>query len=209
MPTEHTVRQGEHLAALALRYGFASHETVWNAPENAPLRALRADPSLLLPGDVVTIPDRDTRTRPVATRAKHRFVVATDALELRLHLEDPRGKPAGQRPCTLTVDGREHALETDGDGLVTVTVARDAQRATLVVDEVTYELHVGALDPYDTPSGARGRLANLGYYPAEPDDDDPALLRLAIELFQRDQKLAVDGELSPSVHSALRDAHGC
>ena len=55
----HTVQQGEHLPALAERYGFQTIDPIWNDPANAELKQLRKNPMVLMPGDEVTIPDRE------------------------------------------------------------------------------------------------------------------------------------------------------
>ena len=84
MPHKHIVKQGECLSLIARRYGFANYRTVYDHADNAELRELRPNPNVLSPGDVVVIPDKDTKTESVATGKFHRFEVATPAKALRI-----------------------------------------------------------------------------------------------------------------------------
>ena len=48
------VAQGEHLEKLAFLHGFDARE-VWKDPKNDAIRALRKDPLVLAPGDIVYV----------------------------------------------------------------------------------------------------------------------------------------------------------
>ena len=61
MRIKHNVKQGEHLSLIAVMYGFADHQPIWNDPANAALRQRRKHPHILMPGDIVEIPDRQAR----------------------------------------------------------------------------------------------------------------------------------------------------
>jgi len=69
MPTTHQVQQGECLVSIAESYGFF-WETRWNLPANKLIRDTRRDPTVLLPGDVVTIPEKTVKEyiRPTGER---------------------------------------------------------------------------------------------------------------------------------------------
>ena len=73
MGRHHTIAHGEHVSALAQRYGFASFETIWNHPENAELKKLRETPSVLLPCDRLFIPPNQTKDESAPTTKRHRF----------------------------------------------------------------------------------------------------------------------------------------
>ncbi len=72
MAERHTVSQGECIDSIALEHGFFA-ETIWLHPDNEELKALRKDPNVLQPGDVVVIPDLRPRTEARATEGTHRF----------------------------------------------------------------------------------------------------------------------------------------
>ena len=68
---QHIVRDGECAESIAEQYGFLP-EKIWEHKANADLREKR-NSSVLKPGDVITIPDRDAKSVKVATNAKHTF----------------------------------------------------------------------------------------------------------------------------------------
>ena len=61
MGATHTVQQCEYLSLIAKIYGFASYKTIWDHDGNADLREQRQNPNILLPGDLVFIPDKETK----------------------------------------------------------------------------------------------------------------------------------------------------
>jgi len=48
---------GDSLYTIAKEEGFLNWRSIYDAPENESLRVLRPNPQVLLPGDVVVIPD--------------------------------------------------------------------------------------------------------------------------------------------------------
>lgn len=55
--SEYTVVQGDNLTRIAARHHIRHWQNVYLAAENAAFRALRANPNLIHPGDVIHIPD--------------------------------------------------------------------------------------------------------------------------------------------------------
>src|SRR5947209_1428596 len=88
MGTYHTVEEGEHIMRIALAYGWTQWKTIWNAPENAELRQTRDSPDVLMPGDSLYVPDRDTKETPAATEQRHKYKLKVPPLKLRLNLQD-------------------------------------------------------------------------------------------------------------------------
>ena len=79
-------------------------------------------------------------------------------------------------------------------------------------------LKIGHLDPVDEISGQMARLNNLGYNAGDPDappgksDEDKersTQLQSAIEEFQCDHDLKVDGACGKKTQEKLLDVHGC
>ena len=67
MATQHTVKAGETLSSIAQQNGFRDWNTIYNAKENAAFRKKRPNPNLIVPGDIVTIPDKKDKTVPVSS----------------------------------------------------------------------------------------------------------------------------------------------
>ena len=218
MPTIHRVEQGEHISRLAEKYGFARHETIWEDPANAELRALRGRPEVLLPGDVVTIPDRAEKQVTVPTTQRHVFRVRTEALELRLKFRDLGGRPVTAGDCTVSADGTERKLQTDGDGKIRTPIGRSTQTASCVVGQVAFQIDVGALDPIEAISGWQARLINLGFLESpirklseaelKAGKGEAREVRAAIEEFQCDQAIPVTGDMDDLTRSTLLTVHG-
>jgi len=199
-----TIEPGDTLTSLAAEHGFLDADEVWQAPENAALRASR-NPDLLVAGDALFIPDKQPRTVEVPTGQRRTIVVERTVVKLRLLLRDAMGEPRPGAACTLEVDGTSHALTADGDGLVEVEIEPRAREARLTLDGVEQVLQIGWLQPADTEAGSRARLRNLGYLVGA--DDDAAAMTLAVELFEADHQLAVDGQWR-SIVAKLAEIHG-
>lgn len=209
MPQRYTIRQGDHAAAVAARFGFRSFQTIWQDGLNADLRATRTNTNVLLPGDVLVIPDKELRVEARPTGARHEFVAVSSRLRLRVRLLDLVGEPLRNQPCTLTVAGTDAPLTTDGEGVLTQEIQPSTSSAMLQVGEAQYPLRIGDLDPVDTASGATARLANLGYLPDFADAElDPQELVAAVEEFQLDHGLTLDGLLAGATLAKLEEVHG-
>jgi N-acetylmuramoyl-L-alanine amidase len=213
MPTQHTVKQGEQLSSIAERHGFSDYRTVWDHPDNAALKQLRKSPHVLLPGDVVTIPDRAEKAVAVETGKLHVFLLDAEPVRLRLRVQDCWGDPRASADCVLTVEGSTFEVVTDGDGYLDQEIPASAERATLTVGELELDLRIGHLDPVDATTGLQARLNNLGYYTGElsesGDEPDEELLAFAIELFQWDNDFSVDGLKTADLLDKLRSSFGC
>ena len=219
MADKYKVKQGDHTSSIAFDAGLGDYKIVWLDGPNASLRQTRKNPNILLPGDEVTVRARAQKTQSVATDARHRFKRSGGKLDLRIRLLTEPGKPAKKVECWLTVEGTDHALTTDGSGVVEMRIPPNAHSGRLVINDaknllsIDQELGIGELNPIDKTSGQIARLNNLGYFagPAEePADDDAKLkFRSAVEEFQCDYGLKVDGVCGPNTQKELEHAHGC
>lgn len=211
----HSVRQGECLMSIAHKYGFADYRLIYDHPKNAELKRRRPNPGLMMPGDKVFIPARESLRFTCETGKSHTFVVQLPKRTISLKLRDPLGKPIANTEYTLIVDQQEWpSRKTDEDGLVNEEVPAYAKRVELRVNDEVVTLNLGHLNPVeevhdDGVSGIQGRLANLGYYEGESTGVLDEATEEAIRAFQADQDIAVDGAVTDELCAALTKAHGC
>jgi N-acetylmuramoyl-L-alanine amidase len=204
---EHRVQQGDCLSSIAHEYGF-NPDTLWYHGANSELRARRRDCNVLLPGDLVAIPDQQVEAVSCATDQRHRFrrrgVPAF--LRLRLLVED---EPRAGESYVLEVDGVEIASGvTNSDGLLEERIPPNAVSAALrFADGSVVALDLGELDPIDTISGVQGRLLNLGYDCGDIDGALSEQTHEALRAFQTKHGLAVTGEPDEATKSKLADLH--
>jgi len=202
---EHTVKPGDSIPSIAFEHGLFP-DTIWNHPDNAELKKKRQDPNVLLPGDIVHVPDKREKTmsKPAEKLYKFRRKGVPSLLKFQL-MKD--GKPRAHEKYKLEVGDRTYNGATDGEGCLKEWVSPSAQSGKLILSEQeTYMLALGHLDPEGTESGARARLVNLGYLskadaPLEEYKD-------ALESFQADQKLSQNGVLDAATQKKLKVKHG-
>jgi hypothetical protein len=213
---QYTVKQGDYLSKIASEHGFFEHLTIWNHPSNADLKKKRQNPSVLFPGDSLFIPDKQQTPYSRPTANNHTFVVKRDRLKLRIVLEDQYEKPVAGAKCKVTIDAEDKDLTTDGKGKFELNIPLKAQSGAMVIDsnETPYDgeffsLHIGELDPVETLSGQQARLDNLGYFPGSSDREDDPVFLSAVEEFQCEHELAVDGKIGPKTQAKLKQVHGC
>lgn len=220
MPIVHKVRQGEHLSSIAHAYGFR-YETIWNHPDNAALKQKRQNPNVLYPGDTVVIPDKDTSGNAAATDRRHRFVVKIATLKLQLKLARVYDRPIASTPCDLLLNSERIELVSDSEGKIGQKISHTVVDAALVIkdhvqvkgSQVQFEtelaIKIGHLDPVEERSGQVARLSNLGYYRSSLEEVDAAELESAVEEFQCEHNLKVDGVCGPATRARLKEVHGC
>jgi N-acetylmuramoyl-L-alanine amidase len=216
----YVVKQGDHLSGIADAYGFPSYKKIWNHPNNGALKALRQNPNVLFPGDSVYIPDREEQSYSKPTDARHKFTLTSQTLLLKIEMDRGYAQPIANAPCELTVDGNRFQMASDGAGRVQHDISKSAVDATLVVkDKITnhgadvpldwkLSLKIGYLDPVEEVSGQQARLSNLGYYRGDPGTTDPDEMKSAVEEFQCENNLQVDGICGPITQAKLKAVHG-
>src|SRR5262245_42681440 len=126
MPSEYTVKKGEHLPQIAHERGL-DYRTIWDHPDNRELNSRRKTPSILLPGDRILIPDQECRTESCATGLRHRFKLIASTITLHVRLTRADGTPRANLECVLSVDGSVDTVTTDGDGVVKRSIASTAR----------------------------------------------------------------------------------
>ena len=210
MAQSHIVQQGEHLPQIAEQYAFRDYRTIWDHPRNAALKTQRKNPNVLLPGDEVFIPDKVQKTASCATTQRHRFQIQAQQVWLRIVVKDVDDEPIVDTPYHLEVEGQVYELRTKAGGLIEHLIPKTAKSGKLVLPELALHLpfRIGDLDPVEETTGWQARLNNLGYGAGNSTAaDDPQLLS-AIEEFQCDYDLTVDGVCGPQTQAKLKALHG-
>lgn len=204
---------GDCMASIAAAHGFLM-QTLWELPDNADLKEARKDPYILLPGDLVSIPDIEKQEIACATDSTYNFVLQTDPEKLQLVINDDEGNPVANTPYRLEIDGRlKFVGQTDGSGKIKETIQPTAMKGTLEVGDADnhrkYRLGLGQLNPIDTVSGAQARLLNLGFYLGPVNGRLDLATRTAMVLFQEAMKMTPTGENDGDTQAKLKSAHGC
>jgi hypothetical protein len=215
MGSKHEVEQGECLSVIAERHGFHDYSVLYDHPDNKKLKQARPNPNVLEPGDKVALPKLEERSENAPVDKLTSFKLIQPKKELRVVLSDRHGEPLADEPYDFQVEGRPPLKDqrTDGDGLIKQPVPLGARRATLEVRGRTLKLELGALNPaWNTPDegvrGAQARLHNLGFNVGPEDGELGRRTHAAIAMFQHEQGMTIDGELTEELANALRDAHG-
>lgn len=235
MPTKHTVQEGECVSSIAYDYGLFPN-TVWEYEENSKLRELRKNPNVLLPGDILVIPDKKEKQVEAETGERHRFRRKGVPEKLELHLLD-YGAPRASLRYRVDIDGKVITGTTDEEGRLEHWISPGAMRGKMIFkgeteeEQEEYELLLGALPPIDTDLGVEIRLKNLGFMDEEeessgPEDDElvqeaiglglleegeeddrEIALREAISSFQLYCGLPVTGEADEDTRQKLVEIH--
>ncbi len=213
----HTVAQGEHAPGIAWSYGFHDYHCVWDHPNNAELKGKRKNPNVLFPGDLLYVPDKESGEYDRSTEKKHPFILKRKPLKLRLTIADQYEKPIANTACVLMVNSQSINVTSDGEGKIEQAIPYDAKSAVLVIpdsEETPYEgmsipIKIGHLDPVEEITGQQARLSNLGYFSGDINGQASDDFESAVEEFQCENNLTVDGICGPQTQVKLKSVHGC
>lgn len=216
---KHVVEQGDHVPKIATDHGLVLWQTIWDHPANAAVKELRGNPCVLMPGDSLEVRKAEPREESCATQQRHRFKAKTPVLVLRMKTLDVSRRPVAEAAATLWVSGSFEQMKTGKDGMIERSIPSDARAGRMRIEGaglaggIDVALGIGELDPVEEVTGQIGRLNNLGYDagPVEVPRNAAAQKQLdsAIEEFQCDQGLKVDGLCGPATQKKLREVHGC
>lgn len=204
-PAKHTVQKGETIPSIAAAYGFQDWNTIWSHPDNADLKDKR-DPHILFEGDIVAIPEREQKIQDGATDQKHRFKTRFRKCYLVLRVVDYDGTPFRDEDFKLNAPGKVTEKTTDSEGWLKAEILPDTQEATLEIAGKKLFLKIGHLDPISEDKGQRQRLFNMGFL--QTMEEEFAKMDMAIEDFQCEFKLKVDGILGPKTKAELEKQYG-
>ena len=208
MPINHQVKQGDCISSIAFENGFFP-DTIWNHPSNAELKKKREDPNVLMPGDMVFVPDKRPKEVSEPTNQVHKFKCKNTPEKFKLQLLIG-GEPRVGEEYELEIEDLKFSGKTDGQGRITQSIPPNAKKGRLLLAKGTevYQLQLGNLNPSNEITGAQGRLWNLGLYFGAIDGKMSDELEEAIFEFQTSRNIEPDGKLNPATKDALEQAHG-
>lgn len=206
---KHIVRQGDDMQSIAYENRMW-WETIWHHSDNAELKRKRENPNLLLPGDVVCIPERQKKNEQVCTEQKHCFVRKGVPAKLRLKLLEDN-KPRANESYTLNIDGKLFSGNTDQEGRIEVSILPNAKRGKLLLgeDQDEYVFELGSVDPLNETPGIQQRLSNLSFDSGRVDGEFGSKTEAALRGFQEQYGLTANGKLDQATREKLKEICGC
>jgi len=185
-------------------------KTLWDDGGNAQLKRERKTPYILLPGDVVSIPDLRPREESKAASQAHSFRRKGVPASLKLRLLS-NGEPRKGMAWRANLGGAWKEGKTDGDGNLTIKIDPASPAGLLRLEDGTeYRLLLRELDPLETTTGVQARLNNLGYQSGPVDGIVGPMTTDAIRRFQEAYPpLEVDGIVGPKTRAKLKEVYGC
>jgi hypothetical protein len=216
----YVIRQGDSLATLTRRDGF-DPDYVWSDATNDDLRALRGDPMVLAPCDILYLPEPRTPEATILLSGtdNHFQAAPVEPLYARLRLVDASGAPLASQSFVID-DSSDSPTDgmTDEDGNLDLEIPYGVTNLRIQLADADLDLvaQVAHLDPIAEPSGLQQRLAALGLVPSLPAIGDPDAAAIvtaeyqaaALQTFQQQNGLDPTGLLDNVTQSALQDAHG-
>jgi hypothetical protein len=225
MTTRHVVREGECLAQIASRHGFADAGPILADPANqalfarpgdrAEVASARPNPNVLRPGDQIVVPAPQLKQVEVATGRQHRCKVKLPRKQLRVVLRDHDGEPLANTEYLLRVRDEERVGTTDGQGLLRERIPAGVPEVELELLGRVLTLRLGRLEPLASASepglaaGVQARLRNLGYDPGPSDGKIGRRTRAALASFQADHQLSITAKPDEPTLAKLEELHGC
>ena len=205
------VVQGDCISSIAEDNGLF-WQTIWNHPQNSHLKQKRPDPNVLLPGDLVFVPDKELRVETKATGSRYRFKRKGVPEFLTLRFLDSLDKPRTGVPYIANIDGTWASGKLDSNGACSIPIRPASKQGSITLGDPNkgekYELSLGQMDPVDSTTGVVARLYNLGYLDSAHASDDNPEFAAAVKAFQLDQGLSASGQLDDSTRKRLVQAHG-
>lgn len=135
--------------------------------------------------------------------------------KVRVVLQTLAARPVANAECVVTLGQAAQPLATDGNGRLEIPLPPGVLNGAITLKGngttlhgVTIPFAVGELPPVETILGQEARLNNLGYRAGTTHDPTSLSFRSAVEEFQCDEKLGVDGKCGGATQAKLRSVHG-
>ncbi len=205
---EYTIKQGDCIESIAHKFGHL-WQTLWDDSKNADLRKEREEPNVLLPGDIVFVPEKRLKDESGQTDQRHRFRKKSATSMLKMVLMDENDEPRSNESYILIVDDEIISGTTKADGSLKHSIKPNAKNGKLIVGEEQdeYVLKLGGIDPIKEISGVQTRLNNLGFDCGEVDGTLNSKTKEAIQDFQFQYDLEETGKIDEKTRSKLKEIY--
>lgn len=134
MARSHTITEGDCCSSLAASSGLLDHHAIYDHGDNAELKSRRPNSNMLVVGDVLSIPEVETKTLDAATTRRHRYVVTVRAVKLKLKVLDRQGNAVSGKAWRLVWPGGQRDGTLGGDGAIDEEIPATVTAATLTLD---------------------------------------------------------------------------
>lgn len=202
----YTIQEGESAESVAYAHGLF-WPSVWDDAANAGLRARRAGPNLLEPGDLLAIPALRDKQAAAATGSRHRFVRKGVPSLIRVRLLE-HDTARADVAYTVLLGGSTLNGRSDAAGWIQFPVMPDVGECLLTLEGgESYQLRVGAVGDIAHLRGVQNRLRNLGFYSGPVDGAPSEPLAAALARFQSCYGLRASGQVDAPTRVALAEAH--
>jgi hypothetical protein len=181
---------------IAKNAGFPDYKVIYEHKENAAFKRLRPNPDILMPGDQVFIPDKDTRGTTANTDKAHRYVLKAQKIMLIVTIRR-YGKPFTHQKFVLEIGHKKIRGHTGADGLINTEIPIGAPQGTLTFPGPPLykrEISLGFLNPITTVSGRQMRLNNLGFFCGPANGVETVAYKAALAAFQKKYLPKVTGD---------------
>ena len=202
--TQHIVLQGECILTIAAKYGFRSWKTLYNHASNSELKEKRPNPMALMPGDSVTIPDKEADSatpeyKSISGQKNHVFVVKRLSAFFTMALLDELDQPMSALRYELSVEGERdiYSGKTDDKGVIRESIPMNAEKGLLSVwftpnsdDKVMKRtVFFGHKDPVEETSGRQEQLNQLLFDSGRVDNQRETITTDAESIYADEKKL--------------------
>ena len=151
MAINYEVEQGDCIYSIAFENGFFP-DTIWNHPNNNKLKQQRKDPSVLLPGDIVFVPDLRLKEVSRPTEQLHKFRIKNTPKTLRIQLKY-LDDPIANADYTVIVDDLKKTGKTDSKGWLVCSIPPNAKKAQILFFDFPFASFANPLRPSRPVSG--------------------------------------------------------
>ena len=216
----HVVEPGETFPAIADKHGFPDWKPIWEAQANEAYRKQRPNPMVLLPGDIVTLPQSTPlEKKPCAAGQEHEVVAQRHPMYLVLELVDLNAEPfasgtnytlrlgQGQKPIKGSLGAQGKLKEKIPISTTEATLTLEVKLTEGTITLIEMSLQIGHLHPADTVTGLQQRLNNMGYIAGVVDGMYGNLTVAALRNFQAANTIEEQG-LGEKTVKQLIEAHG-